>query len=162
MKDHTDKRGKHKPSSYDKLTPAELYELVEVCGDRLALTFLYFAFEPKTFALCRRILKDDDLAKEITQQRFTDLLNFYIEGKRYKPKNFAFWFMRGTTYACYAELKRQQRLCSLDACASHSHPEPGPDSTLDAEIMSDLFHQALGNNQKLQRCHRPPICRDDP
>lgn len=75
-------------------------------GDLQAFNQLVLSYQDKIYNLAARILGDEDLAADITQNTF---LTAYINMPRFRNGSFRSWLYRIATNACYDEFRRHKR-----------------------------------------------------
>ncbi|MCC6862768.1 MAG: RNA polymerase sigma factor [Bryobacterales bacterium] len=81
------------------------WELVEKCrtsADHEAFSELWRRYEPRIRAGCRRVLRDDAAAEDITQDTF---LRALVHLERYRSNNFAGWLWRIAYHLCLNYLR---------------------------------------------------------
>lgn len=75
-------------------------------GELDAFNRLVLAYQDMAFNVAYRILGDDDLAQDATQNAF---LSAYKNLRAFRGGSFKAWVMRMVTNSCYDELRRKQR-----------------------------------------------------
>ena len=75
-------------------------------GDLEAFNSLVLAYQDALFNTALRILGDEDLAADATQEAF---LSAFRAINSYRGGSFRAWLLRTVTNACYDELRRKQR-----------------------------------------------------
>jgi len=75
-------------------------------GDLEAFNRLVLAYQDALFNTALRILGDEDLAADATQEAF---LSAFRAINAYRGGSFRAWLLRTVTNACYDELRRKQR-----------------------------------------------------
>jgi RNA polymerase sigma-70 factor (ECF subfamily) len=75
-------------------------------GELDAFNRLVLAYQDMAFNVAYRILGDDDLAQDATQNAF---LSAYKNLRMFRGGSFKAWVMRMVTNSCYDELRRKQR-----------------------------------------------------
>lgn len=75
-------------------------------GDLDAFNSLVLAYQGNLFNTALRILNDEDLAADATQDAF---LSAFHSINSYRGGSFKAWLMRTVTNACYDELRRKKR-----------------------------------------------------
>ncbi len=75
-------------------------------GDLGAFNTLVLAYQDHLFNMALRILGDDDLAADATQDAF---LSAFRNITSYRGGSFKAWLLRTVTNVCYDELRRQKR-----------------------------------------------------
>ncbi|GAB4505855.1 MAG: sigma-70 family RNA polymerase sigma factor [Anaerolineales bacterium] len=75
-------------------------------GDLDAFNTLVLTYQDTLFNTALRILGDEDLAADATQEAF---LSAFRAIKAYRGGSFKAWLLRTVTNACYDELRRQKR-----------------------------------------------------
>ena len=120
-------------------------------GELDAFNRLVLAYQDLAFNVAFRILGDDDLAEDATQNAF---LSAYKNLRMYRGGSFKAWVLRMVTNACYDELRRKQRHPSVpidpgtddDGEEMNSDEwlasdDPSPETTLEqAEVEHALQH----------------------
>src|SRR5512142_1179354 len=79
-------------------------------GDLDAFNTLVLAYQDMLFSTAVRILGDDDLAADATQDAF---ISAFRSLNSYRGGSFKAWLLRTVTNACYDELRRQKRRPSV-------------------------------------------------
>lgn len=79
-------------------------------GDLEAFNQLVLAYQDRIFNLAARILGDNDLAGDITQNTF---LTAYLNLPRFRNGSFRSWLYRIATNACYDEFRKHKRYTVL-------------------------------------------------
>ncbi len=84
------------------------YSLIQSAqrGDLDSFNSLVLHYQDMVFNTALRILSDDDLAADATQEAF---LSAFRSITSYRGGSFKAWLMRTVTNACYDELRRQKR-----------------------------------------------------
>ncbi len=84
------------------------YSLIQSAqrGDLDSFNSLILHYQDMVFNTALRILSDDDLAADATQEAF---LSAFRSITSYRGGSFKAWLMRTVTNACYDELRRQKR-----------------------------------------------------
>jgi len=75
-------------------------------GDLESFNHLVLAYQEMIFNTALRILGDDELAADATQEAF---ISAFRNITSYRGGSFKAWLMRTVTNACYDELRRQKR-----------------------------------------------------
>lgn len=75
-------------------------------GDLESFNCLVLAYQEMIFNTALRILGDDELAEDATQEAF---ISAFRNITSYRGGSFKAWLMRTVTNACYDELRRQKR-----------------------------------------------------
>ncbi len=75
-------------------------------GDLDSFNILALAYQDALFNTALRILGDDELAADATQEAF---ISAFRAIKSYRGGSFKAWLLRTVTNACYDELRRQKR-----------------------------------------------------
>jgi RNA polymerase sigma-70 factor (ECF subfamily) len=75
-------------------------------GDLDAFNSLVLTYQGSLFNTALRILNDEDLAADVTQEAF---LSAFRALNTYRGGSFKAWLMRTVTNACYDELRRKKR-----------------------------------------------------
>jgi RNA polymerase sigma-70 factor (ECF subfamily) len=76
------------------------------CGDLDSFNTLVLAYQDALFNTALRILGDNELAADATQEAF---ISAFRAIKSYRGGSFKAWLLRTVTNACYDELRRQKR-----------------------------------------------------
>lgn len=79
-------------------------------GDLESFNQIVLLYQDKIFSLARRILGDEDLAEDVTQNTF---LAAYRGLPRFRNGSFRGWLYRIATNACYDELRWQKKYPQL-------------------------------------------------
>jgi RNA polymerase sigma-70 factor (ECF subfamily) len=79
-------------------------------GDLDSFNTLVLTYQDMLFNTALRIMGDDDLAADATQEAF---LSAFRAIKSYRGGSFKAWLLRTVTNACYDELRRQKRRPSV-------------------------------------------------
>ena len=79
-------------------------------GDLVSFNHLVLAYQDSVFNVALRILGDDELAGDATQDAF---ISAFHSINSYRGGSFKAWLMRIVTNACYDELRRQKRRPTL-------------------------------------------------
>jgi RNA polymerase sigma-70 factor (ECF subfamily) len=88
-----------------RLREAELVSATQR-GDLEAFNQLVLTYQDHVFSLASRIVGDDDLAEDITQNTFLAAYR-HLSGFRYG--SFRSWLLQIATHACFDELRKQKR-----------------------------------------------------
>lgn len=75
-------------------------------GDLEAFNLLVLSYQEVLFNTAVRILGDDDLAEDATQEAF---ISAFRNMTRFRGGSFRAWLLRTVTNSCYDELRRQKR-----------------------------------------------------
>lgn len=113
------------------LSDAELLELA-VKGDRDALSCLYDRYVRQVFSLALRMVENQSLAEEITQDVF---LTVWTRGQTYRTERgpFPAWLLSVTHNRCIDELRRRRRrarIPTVDIDGLRAEPATPPDDVL--------------------------------
>lgn len=127
-------------------------------GDVYAFNRLVERYQGRIYALCARMLSDNEAAADATQDTF---LSAYRSITRYRGGSFAAWITRIATNACYDQLRVRQRKpsTSMDALLDdedtpqqfeHAGETPG-DHALRRELAREIERglQQLEHDQRL-------------
>jgi RNA polymerase sigma factor, sigma-70 family len=121
-------------------------------GELDAFNRLVLAYQDMAFNVAFRILGDDDLAADATQNAF---LSAYKNLRSFRGGSFKAWVMRMVTNSCYDELRRKQRRPTvpldpvsndeegeeLDSDEWLASDEPTPEATFEqAEVEHAIEH----------------------
>jgi RNA polymerase sigma-70 factor (ECF subfamily) len=120
-------------------------------GELDAFNRLVLAYQDMAFNVAYRILGDEDLAADATQNAF---LSAYKNLRTFRGGSFKAWVMRMVTNSCYDELRRKQRHPEVpiepvgnedtdeaDANEWLASDDPSPEKTLEqAEVEHALEH----------------------
>lgn len=126
--------------------------LIEDCrrGDRQALGSLVRRYERPVYNAAYRMLGNADEAADVVQTTF---LKAFENLHRYNPQyKFFSWIYRIAVNESINQLNRRKRLGELGD--NEVSPGPGPDMTVDAEVMSSELQAAL---MSLSEDHRAVI-----
>lgn len=94
-------------------------------GDLEAFNALVLAYQDMLFNTALRILGDEEIAADATQEAF---LSAFKGLNRFRGGSFKAWLLRTVTNACYDELRRKKRRPTTPL-------EPGPAEGTDADEM---------------------------
>ena len=139
----------------DRLTDIDLLGLV-VRQDREALSQLYDRFVRQVYSLAIRMVENQGLAEEITQDVF---MTVWTRGGTYRSERgpFSSWLLSIAHNRCIDELRRRRRRAkvpTIDIDDMRADPSGSPDEVLDA-VFNNLDRQtimeALGHLPPLQR-----------
>jgi len=103
-------------------------------GDVDAFNCLVLAFQDQAFNVALRILSDEHLAEDATQDAF---LSAYRNIRGFRGGSFRAWILRIITNRCYDELRRQKRQPSQPLDPGNDENEEGLD---DSVILKDEQH----------------------
>jgi RNA polymerase sigma-70 factor, ECF subfamily len=120
-------------------------------GELDAFNRLVLAYQDMAFNVAYRILGDDDLAQDATQNAF---LSAYKNLRAFRGGSFKAWVLRMVTNSCYDELRRKQRRPTtpiesmvndgddqVDAEDWIASDDPNPEVTLEkAEVEHAIQH----------------------
>ncbi len=118
-------------------------------GDQDAFNTLVLRYQDRIYNLAARILGDDDLAQDITQNTF---LTAYLNLSRFRNGSFRSWLYRIATNACYDEFRRHKRypVQSLEAeNIEESRLSPFSDVTA-ASVLPEIEHDRRELEQMIQ------------
>lgn len=124
-------------------------------GELDAFNRLVIAYQDIAFNVAYRILGDDDLAQDATQNAF---LSAYKNLRAFRGGSFKAWLLRIVTNACYDELRRKQRrpTTPLEPIADDSSEEmdsqewlasddPTPEMTFEQAEVEHAIRHCLEN-----------------
>ena len=123
-------------------------------GDLNAFNSLVLAYQGIVYNTALRILGDDDLAADATQEAF---ISAFRALNSYRGGSFRAWLLRTVTNACYDELRRKKRrpTTPLEPGTEDSDdietprwltdPNPSPEDQLDQEELEHALQRCLEN-----------------
>ncbi len=121
-------------------------------GDLQAFNRLVLAYQDALFNVAVRILGDDDLAADATQEAF---ISAFRSLNGYRGGSFRAWLLRTVTNACYDELRRKQRRPTVALEPNNdddeeietprwlADPSMGPEETFDADELEHALQHCL-------------------
>jgi len=109
-------------------------------GDLDSFNRLVLAYQDALFNTALRILGDDDLAADATQDAF---ISAFRSLNAYRGGSFKAWLLRMVTNACYDELRRQKRRPSVPL-------EPANDDDEEVESPRWLADSSMAPEQKFE------------
>ena len=109
-------------------------------GDLDSFNRLVLAYQDSLFNTALRILGDDDLAADATQEAF---ISAFRSINSYRGGSFKAWLMRTVTNACYDELRRQKRRPTVPL-------EPTNDDDEEMETPRWLADSSMSPEQKFE------------
>jgi RNA polymerase sigma factor (sigma-70 family) len=120
-------------------------------GDLDAFNTLVLAYQDLLFSTALRILGDDDLAADATQDAFVSAfrgLNTYRGG------SFKAWLLRTVTNACYDELRRKKRrpTTPLEPDAADGDDMEAPRWLADPSMTPEQSAEAVELEHAIQHC----------
>ncbi len=121
-------------------------------GDLDAFNRLVLAYQDQAFNVALRILADEHLAEDATQEAF---ISAYRNIAGFRGGSFRAWILRIITNRCYDELRRQKRQPSqpLDSISNESEDEQD-----DPVVLKDVQHLPEADAEKheletaIQKC----------
>ena len=123
-------------------------------GDLDAFNTLVLAYQDVLFSTALRILGDDDLAADATQDAF---LSAFRGLNTYRGGSFKAWLLRTVTNACYDELRRKKRRpttplepdspdgAEMDAPRWLADPALSPEQSAEAVELEHAIQHCLEN-----------------
>jgi RNA polymerase sigma-70 factor (ECF subfamily) len=121
-------------------------------GDLDAFNRLVLAYQGVLFNTALRILGDDELAADATQEAF---LSSFRAIKSFRGGSFKAWLLRTVTNACYDELRRMKRRPTtplepdredgdeMDSPRWLADPSMGPEQELEADELEHAIQHCL-------------------
>jgi RNA polymerase sigma-70 factor, ECF subfamily len=129
-------------------------------GDLEAFNMLVLHYQDTLFNTALRILGDDDLAADATQDAF---LSAFKNLTSYRGGSFKAWLMRTVTNACYDELRRHKRrpTTPLEPDDRDGDEMDSPRWLADPKLTPDQQAEADELEHAIQHCldHLPPEFR---
>ncbi|HLF73913.1 MAG TPA: sigma-70 family RNA polymerase sigma factor [Anaerolineales bacterium] len=123
-------------------------------GNLDAFNALVLHYQDSVFNTALRILGDDDLAADVTQEAF---LSAFRSIASFRGGSFKAWLMRTVTNACYDELRRQKRRPTvplependdgeeIDSPRWLADPDMTPEQKAEADEMEHAIQHCLDN-----------------
>src|SRR4029453_14484706 len=123
-------------------------------GDLDAVNTLILPYQDSVFNTALRILGDDDLAADATQEAF---ISAFKSIASFRGGSFKAWLMRTVTNACYDELRRQKRRPTtpiapdtddgeeMDSPRWLADPNMTPDQKAEADEVEHAIQHCLDN-----------------
>jgi len=123
-------------------------------GDLNAFNSLVLAYQGIVYNTALRILGDDDLAADATQEAF---ISAFRALNSYRGGSFRAWLLRTVTNACYDELRRKKRRPTtplepgtedsddIESPRWLTDPNPSPEDQLDQEELEHAIQHCLEN-----------------
>ncbi len=123
-------------------------------GDLDAFNTLILHYQDSVFNTALRILGDDDLAADATQEAF---VSAFKSISSFRGGSFKAWLMRTVTNACYDELRRQKRRPTtqlepdtedgeeMDSPRWLADPSLSPEQELEADELEHALQHCLNN-----------------
>lgn len=123
-------------------------------GDLIAFNHLVLIYQEIVYNTALRILGDDDLAADASQEAF---ISAFRAINSYRGGSFRAWLLRTVTNACYDELRRKKRrpTTPLEPETSDGEdietprwltdPNPTPEDHLDQEELEHAIQHCLEN-----------------
>lgn len=136
------------PASPDRPSDAEL--LVRyAAGDPLATRLLTARHAPRIHALARRMLRDDEEARDVTQEA---MLRLWRQAPEWNPDGalLSTWLYRVTANLCIDQ-KRRQRESPTPTVPEVADPTPGVLERINARERAAALQAALGELPDRQR-----------
>jgi RNA polymerase sigma-70 factor (ECF subfamily) len=113
-------------------------------GDRQAFSLLVSAYEPKARALARRLMRDEDEARDLVQDAFVKAYSGLAGFRR--NSSFATWFYRIVYTTCLNALQRSRRLPTIvtyDEETSTTWIEPAIFDGIDAATLEEILRDEM-------------------
>ena len=140
----------------DKIIPMNEQALIQDAqqGDLDAFNTLILHYQDSVFNTALRILGDDDLAADVTQDAF---ISAFKGINSFRGGSFKAWLMRTVTNACYDELRRQKRRPTtplepdtedgeeMDSPRWMADPGMTPDQKAEADELEHAIQHCLNN-----------------
>ena len=123
-------------------------------GDLDAFNALVLHYQDMIFNVALRILGDDELAADATQEAF---ISAFRSINSFRGGSFKAWLMRTVTNACYDELRRQKRRPTtplepdtndgeeMDSPRWLADPNMSPEQEAEADELEHAIQHCLGN-----------------
>ena len=123
-------------------------------GDLIAFNHLVLIYQEIVYNTALRILGDDDLAADASQEAF---ISAFRAINSYRGGSFRAWLLRTVTNACYDELRRKKRRPTIPLEPQTSDgedietprwltdPNPTPEDHLDQEELEHAIQHCLEN-----------------
>jgi len=148
--------GGQKKSHSDKIIPMNEQALIQdaQAGSLDAFNALVLHFQDSVFNTALRILGDEDLASDATQEAF---LSAFRNIRSFRGGSFKAWLMRTVTNACYDELRRQKRRPTMplepetddgeemDSPRWLADPNMSPEQKAEADEVEHAIQHCLNN-----------------
>ena len=148
--------GGQKKSHSDKIIPMNEQALIQdaQAGSLDAFNALVLHFQDSVFNTALRILGDEDLASDATQEAF---LSAFRSIRSFRGGSFKAWLMRTVTNACYDELRRQKRRPTMplepetddgeemDSPRWLADPNMSPEQKAEADEVEHAIQHCLNN-----------------
>ncbi len=126
----------------ENLSDQQLIEQT-LAGDNRAYNQLVTRYQRAVYGLCRRMLRDHDLADEAAQESFVKA--FFALQQYDRSYRFYTWLSRIAFHLCCDTLKERKRTVSLGAA-----PEPqSADDPLESAVRSDATARSRGQIDRL-------------
>jgi len=142
-----------KPLHSDKITPMNEQALIQDAqgGNLDAFNSLILHYQDSVFNTALRILSDDDLAADATQDAF---ISAFKSINSYRGGSFKAWLMRTVTNACYDELRRQKRrpTTPLEPDTEDGEEMDSPRWLADTNMTPDQVAEADELEHAIQHC----------
>ncbi|RPJ24629.1 MAG: sigma-70 family RNA polymerase sigma factor [Chloroflexi bacterium] len=145
-----------KNSQSDKIIPMDEQALIHdaQAGSLDAFNTLILHYQDSIFNTALRILSDEDLAADATQEAF---LSAFKSISSFRGGSFKAWLMRTVTNACYDELRRQKRRPTtplepdtedgdeMDSPRWLADPNLSPEQEFEADELEHALQHCLNN-----------------
>ena len=120
-------------------------------GDLDSFNRLVLAYQDMLFHTALRILGDEDLAADATQEAF---ISAFRSLNSYRGGSFKAWLMRTVTNACYDELRRQKRRPSIPLEPTNDDDEEieSPRWLADSSMAPEEKFEAAELEHAIQHC----------
>jgi RNA polymerase sigma-70 factor (ECF subfamily) len=120
-------------------------------GDLDSFNRLVLAYQDALFNTALRILGDDDLAADATQDAF---ISAFRSLNSYRGGSFKAWLLRTVTNACYDELRRQKRRPSVPLEPTNDEDEEmeSPRWLADSSMAPEQRFEAAELEHAIQHC----------
>ncbi|HTP02049.1 MAG TPA: sigma-70 family RNA polymerase sigma factor [Anaerolineales bacterium] len=120
-------------------------------GDLEAFNTLVLAYQDMLFSTALRILGDDELAADATQDAF---ISAFRGINSYRGGSFKAWLLRTVTNTCYDELRRRKRrpTTPLEPDASDGDELDAPRWLADPALTPEQSAEALELEHAIQHC----------
>ncbi len=120
-------------------------------GDLDAFNTLVLAYQDMLFSTALRILSDDDLAADATQDAF---LSAFRGLNTYRGGSFKAWLLRTVTNSCYDELRRRKRrpTVQLEPDSADGEEMDTPRWLADPALTPEQSAEAFELEHAIQHC----------
>jgi RNA polymerase sigma-70 factor (ECF subfamily) len=125
-------------------------------GDRAAFAALYDAIAPRVYGLARRVVRDPELAEDVTQDVFVEIWRL---APRFDPERGAArsWMLTIAHRRAVDRVRREQSHRDREERAEASHPPPEHDETSETVVLADEHHDVAAGLAQLTDLQREAI-----